>query len=784
MLLAQTTFEVELPRSATIPSFGGRLVVYLLAGRTDIDPADGVFYNKPRPMFGITIQDLKPGTPVRLDDSADSYPEKPSQLPPGEYHAQAVLVTHRATSDWQNDAGNWFSTPVVMTVSPTHAATQPASIHLELTEQTKEPANPALPPGLELFSIRSKLLSDFAGHDIHLNATVLLPTHLQQGKRYPALYNVPGYGGRHWAGIAAAKKRIEHPSTQPVDVELSDNLFDIFLDPETPTGHSLFCDSDVNGPWGTALTAELIPALEAKYPLIAEPMARLLRGHSSGGWSTLWLATEYPQIFGATWTTSPDPISFHRFESSDLYDQDNFYRKPGPDGNEVIFPSFRKDGVILHVEEENRMEDIIGPRNTSGEQWASWVSCWGRLGKDGHAITPWDPITGKIDHGEANTFRRFDILDRLEKHPDQFGPLFKQRVRLAVGGTDNFYLNEAVELLKSKLDAMEFTHLPEGEHGYITVVPGLTHSTLFGSHELADFPEQMLEHLRLHHYVPVPTTQPDLPDAGPIQINRVHWQTAAGHARGFEALVDLTDPRLFVEVTGAIDQPAGAAPGVDATLLPVNQWLVNQHLKLAINANYFGWKKGGGQILGLLVDHGKTVSPRRQWHGSDDPALVFLKDQSGYIARMIGTGQPGIDPATIQFAVAGVGGSNSDPDRGTLLVQAGRNLGATARVDPQKPLARTAIGVDRDGHRLIIIVVDGRQSDWSIGITLPELARRMIDAGANDAINLDGGGSSSFVFQPDDTNQAIITNRPCDESAAGKPGVFRPVAVQLGFGIK
>jgi exopolysaccharide biosynthesis protein len=99
-------------------------------------------------------------------------------------------------------------------------------------------------------------------------------------------------------------------------------------------------------------------------------------------------------------------------------------------------------------------------------------------------------------------------------------------------------------------------------------------------------------------------------------------------------------------------------------------------------------------------------------------------------------------------------------------------------------LARTAIGVDRDGHRLIIIVVDGRQSDWSIGITLPELARRMIDAGANDAINLDGGGSSSFVFQPDDTNQAIITNRPCDESAAGKPGVFRPVAVQLGFGIK
>jgi hypothetical protein len=785
--VAQSKIEVALPDAPPATAFSGRLVVYLLPGKAKSQPADGVFYSKARPMFGINISQLKAATVVVLDDSADSYPDKISRLPAGQYTAQAVLVTHRTCSDWRADEGNWFSQPMAMEIASTAPVrmptTAPAVFHLKLDQQTHAPVIDPLPQGLELFSIRSKLLSDFAGHDVRLNATVMMPTHLQTGRKYPALYHVPGYGGRHWDGIAVARKRLQHPTTEPTQVELNDNLFEIFLDPETPTGHCLFCDSDVNGPWGSALTKELIPALEKKYPLIADPMARLLRGHSSGGWSTLWLATEYPQVFGATWSTSPDPVSFHRFETSDLYQQTNFYRKPAETGQEILLPSFRKNGIILHIEEENRMEQIIGPRNTSGEQWASWLSCWGHRGTDGSAISPWDPLTGKIDHHQAETFRRFDILDRLEKQPDHFGPLFKQRVRLVVGGEDNFYLNEAVELLKTKLDAMNFTSLPEGQHGYVTVVPGLGHSTLFGSRELADFPAQMLAHLKLHNCLTAPSTQPSKAESGPIDVREIHWQTPAGPVHGYQATINLDDPRLTLHVTHAMPHPQNAAPEVNATLTSVDRWATDNHLTLAINANYFGWKKGGGQILGLVVDDGKVVSPQRQWHNKPDPALVFLQDKSGWLAKLIGPDQPPVNPDEIRFAVAGVGGSDTDPNHGTLLVQAGKNLGSTARVFPESHLARTAIGVDHTGHQLTIITIDGRQPDWSVGLTLPELAQKLIDAGVTDALNLDGGGSTSFVYHPDE-NAPEITNRPCDESAAGRPGIFRPVAVQLGFAVK
>jgi exopolysaccharide biosynthesis protein len=69
-----------------------------------------------------------------------------------------------------------------------------------------------------------------------------------------------------------------------------------------------------------------------------------------------------------------------------------------------------------------------------------------------------------------------------------------------------------------------------------------------------------------------------------------------------------------------------------------------------------------------------------------------------------------------------------------------------------------------------MLVVDGRQPAWSVGMTLPELAELAIEQGAWDAINLDGGGSSAFVYSD---GLRTLTNRPSD-------GRFRPVANHLG----
>ena len=71
---------------------------------------------------------------------------------------------------------------------------------------------------------------------------------------------------------------------------------------------------------------------------------------------------------------------------------------------------------------------------------------------------------------------------------------------------------------------------------------------------------------------------------------------------------------------------------------------------------------------------------------------------------------------------------------------------------------RTAVGYDPFTRRLWLVVVDGRQAPWSVGMTLPELTTLLEVLGARDAINLDGGGSSVLVVRGDPVN------RPSDET--------------------
>lgn len=73
---------------------------------------------------------------------------------------------------------------------------------------------------------------------------------------------------------------------------------------------------------------------------------------------------------------------------------------------------------------------------------------------------------------------------------------------------------------------------------------------------------------------------------------------------------------------------------------------------------------------------------------------------------------------------------------------------------------RTAIGVDRDTGRLLLVVVDGRQ-EFSRGLTLVELAELLRDLGAEEALNLDGGGSSTMVARPPEGEPEVV-NSPSD----------------------
>jgi hypothetical protein len=287
---------------------------------------------------------------------------------------------------------------------------------------------------------------------------------------------------------------------------LGRNAFWIVLDPESGNGHTLFADSANNGPCGKALVSELIPALEAKFPLEARPEARLLRGHSSGGWSTLWLALTYPETFGATWSTSPDPVDFHKMQLVGIYDMRSFYDRMGkaPKGDLTIavqvgdLPSYRSgDTAKMTIRQENLMEEVLGPDNTSGQQWDSWFAVWGPRNAAGNPAALFDAKTGDIDRAVAEQYKKYDITDLLRRQPDKYAPLLKERCRIQVGDKDSFYLNEAVALLKEELGK----HGGAGGPGYIKILAGYDHGSIAMSPEFRDISKEMVEHLSANHLI-------------------------------------------------------------------------------------------------------------------------------------------------------------------------------------------------------------------------------------------------------------------------------------------
>ena len=254
--------------------------------------------------------------------------------------------------------------------------------------------------------------------------------------------------------------------------------------------------------------------------------------------------------------------------------------------------------------------------------------------------------------------------------------------------------------------------------------------------------------------------------AGPITLTEIDRTLQGRKVRGWVATVNLNDPTVEIVVTG----PAPAGTGAEAVLTRTDLWQQANGLRLAVNANFYATLPGGkADIVGLSVSDGAIVSGARRFESNPhDPALMFRTDGVAVIGNFSNT-----DAQQARNAVAGVGPSNTDSIAGTQLVTDGQNTGATARVEPSSRAPRTAAGVSQDGRTLVLMVIDGRQPGWSEGVTLAQLATLMIEFGAWDAINLDGGGSSSFLH--DDGTQRV-TNRPSD-------GQFRAVANHLGVRI-
>jgi hypothetical protein len=129
---------------------------------------------------------------------------------------------------------------------------------------------------------------------------------------------------------------------------------------------------------------------------------------------------------------------------------------------------------------------------------------------------------------------------------------------------------------------------------------------------------------------------------------------------------------------------------------------------------------------------------------------------------------------SIAGGAASIGGYVDDVDLsipGALILASDGEI-----VAPEsEALARTVVGVDVDANRLILLVADGKQPGYAEGTTLAEAALWLVARGADDVLELDGGGSSTMAAMVDGRTELL--SRPIHQRI---PGRQRPVATHLG----
>jgi enterochelin esterase-like enzyme len=464
-------FEVGFDRAVSKEPFTGR--VYVLLSRSAIkDVFGGVSWMRPQPFFAVDVKGWKPGTPLVVGADAMACPKPLAKIPKDTYYLQAVMDLDRGGRLFTRSEGNGYSKPVKQLLDPAASGT----VRLTIDQVYREPAFKES-KRVKLVDVPSKLLTAFHGRPVRMRAAVMLPKSYEQEKdrRYPVVYEIPGFGGSHTMALMLdADSRTSLAGVEFVRV---------VLDPSCRLGHHVFADSANNGPWGRALVEELIPHVEKTYRIVGKPGARFVTGHSSGGWSSLWLQVTYPDFFGGVWSTAPDPVDFRNFQMIDLY-------KPGvnvfTDEKGKRRPVARLlDRPVLFFKDMSDMDYVIG----RGDQLGSFEAVFSPRGRDGRPRPLWDRKTGKIDPEAVKAWRRYDIRLKLEENWKTLAPKLAGKLHVYVGDSDTFYLEGAVKRLKESLEKLQ-------SDAVVEIVPGKNHSSLMSADMRKRIAGEMAEQYR------------------------------------------------------------------------------------------------------------------------------------------------------------------------------------------------------------------------------------------------------------------------------------------------
>ncbi len=232
--------------------------------------------------------------------------------------------------------------------------------------------------------------------------------------------------------------------------------------------------------------------------------------------------------------------------------------------------------------------------------------------------------------------------------------------------------------------------------------------------------------------------------------------------------IDLTQPGLQILSTPG-DRAKPNTEERELTALTTTEFLSKYGMDLAINAGYFfpftenspwDYYPHSGDRINVV---GQAISNGQVFSDEDDPTWRVLCFDGKNQAQIL---NQSTCPIGTQQAIAG----------NELILEQGKFINSQNAADGKNPYARVVVGLNATGDRLWLVVVDGKQKEYSEGASIAELAQFLPSLGITTALNLDGGGSTTLATKTAQGSKPL--NAPIQNHI---PMNERPVANHLGF---
>ncbi|PQJ20820.1 alpha/beta hydrolase-fold protein [Tenacibaculum sp. SG-28] len=485
------TIQVAHPISSEEDTLDGRLIL-LIAENNTTEPRFQLRDDaKTCQAFGMDVEDWNANAPIAFDTNAFGYPISSfKDLPSGDFYVQVVFHKYETLTrsdghvvklpmdrgegqQWNKAPGNFYSIPKKITIENGEFP----KLNLALDQKIPAITPPKDSKYVKHIKIRSKLLSDFWGRDMYLGAHVLLPegwdTH--PDVKYP-LAIMHGHFPSDFNGFRSTPpdpnltpEYSERFKVDGYNIIVQQEAYDFYkawtgpdfprvlaVKIQHPTPYyddSYAVNSSAQGPYGDAITYELIPYIEKQFRGIGEGWSRFVYGGSTGGWESLAVQVKYPKEYGMCFAACPDPIDFRAYCLVDIYNDKNAYFKEGK-FRKTLVPGHRDylGNVDATLRDMNYRELVLGSKGRSGQQWDIWEATYSPIDAEGYPKRIWNRMTGEIDKEVAAYWKEnYDLAYILKRDWAKHGQDWKNKIHLYCGDMDNYYLNNAVYLAEEIL---------------------------------------------------------------------------------------------------------------------------------------------------------------------------------------------------------------------------------------------------------------------------------------------------------------------------------------------